>query len=644
MTNHYRRELDALGEVYSAALRFDISPIASMIGALVHLPMLTVGSGGSFSTASFAADLHQRRTGQLARATTPFDLVSGGVPHKTATICFSASGCNKDICAAFKIAAQQESGPVGALVLSDNTPLHKLHRQYSYTDVVGGHDPAFQDGFLAVATMFASSILLTRAYDDVLGANVSFPDTFEQFLKLGLSKPGIDDIVAEVEPVLARKVTSLLFSPIVRSTAIDLESRFVEGALESIHIADFRNFGHGRHHWIAKRADETGVLAIVSDKDKSLADRTLGLIPGNIPMARIDMRGPVDFQVIVALVTGLYISEAAARVVGIDLGKLGVPTFGRKLYELGPGGDRMNTSQANQRAAIKRKAPDALHDARQFDIWAQAHRKAIKTLGASRIGAVIFDYDGTLCDRQYYGFDVLPRRVGKAINKLCKDGIKIAIATGRGASAGQALRQILPPSVWKDVIIGYYNGAVIASLADEEPDRPGPCQFPKLVQALETHPVLAGTKLKSNAVQISIRLPPSISVSGAISAVEEVLSDHGMNNARIGSSGHSVDVQFTSFSKTSVAEALETDLDDGLEVLRIGYKGIRPGNDADLLDSPLGISVGEASRHFTHCWALAPAGVKGVQATLYYLSKFDISKGAGGLRIQPDDSGDIATA
>ena len=150
--------------------------------------------------------------------------------------------------------------------------------------------------------------------------------------------------------------------------------------------------------------------------------------------------------------------------------------------------------------------------------------------------------------------------------------------------------------------------------------------------------------MKSNAVQISIRLPPSISVSGAISAVEEVLSDHGMNNARISSSGHSVDVQFTSFSKTSVAEALETDLDDGLEVLRIGYKGIRPGNDADLLDSPLGISVGEASRHFTHCWALAPAGVKGVQATLYYLSKFHTSKGAGGLHIQPDDSGDIATA
>lgn len=643
MTRHYRRELDALSQVYSAALSFDISPVTSMVGSLIHLPVLTVGSGGSFSTASFAADLHQRRTGQLARATTPFDLVSSNVPHRTATVCFSANGRNKDIGAAFKLAAQQESGPVGALVLSENTLLHKLQRQYNYTDVVGGYNPAFRDGFLAVATMLASSILLTRAYDDVLGSDVSFPDTFERFLELGLSKPSIDDITAEVEPVLARKVTSLLFSPIVRSTALDLESRFVEGAFEFIHIADFRNFGHGRHHWMAKRADETGVLAIVSDRDRSLADSTLGLIPGNIPIARVDLKGPVDFQVITALVTGLYISEAAARVVGIDPGKPGVPAFGRKLYHLGPRVGRMKASQANQRAAIKRKAPDALRDAQQFDVWVKAHQKALETLSATRIGAVIFDYDGTLCDKQHR-FAPLSMRISKAVSKLCKDGIKIAIATGRGASAGQALRQSLPPSVWKNVIIGYYNGAVITSLADEYPDKLGPCQFPELVQTLDTHPMLAGARLRSNAAQISIRLPPFISVSSAISVVEETLSDHGVNSSRISSSGHSVDIQFTTSSKTSVVKALETDLDDGLEVLRIGDKGIRPGNDADLLDSPLGLSVDEASRHFTHCWALAPAGVKGVQATLYYLSKFDASKGTGGLCIQPGDSGNIDAA
>lgn len=638
VTRHYRRELDALGRVYSAALCFDISPIVSMVESLIHLPVITVGSGGSFSTASFAADLHQRRTRQLARATTPLDLVSGDVPHKTATICFSASGRNRDIGAAFKLAAQQESGPVGALVLSDNTPLHKLQRQYSYTDVVGGDNPAFRDGFLAVATMFASLILLTRAYDNVLGSNASFPDTFDRFLEISLSKPSIDNIAVEVEPVLARKVTSLLFSPVVRSSALDLESRFVEGAFESIHIADFRNFGHGRHHWMARQADKTGVLAIVSDRDKLLADRTLDLIPDNIPMARVDLKGPVDFQAIAALVTGLYVSEVAAQMVGIDPGKPGVPDFGRKLYRLGPRVDRMKASQANQRAAIKRKAPDALRDAQQFDVWAEAHQKAIEKLSTTHIGAVVFDYDGTLCDKQHRFTPLLPR-VGKAISKLCDDGIKIAIATGRGASAGQSLKQSLSPSVWKDVIIGYYNGAMITSLADEEPDMPGDCQFPELVQALGTHPVLAGAKLKSNAAQISIRLPSSIRVSSAVSAVEEVLSGHRMDNGRINSSSHSIDIQLTSSSKTSVVEALKAGLDNGLEVLRIGDKGIRPGNDADLLDSPLGLSVGEASRHFTHCWALAPAGVKGVQATLYYLSKLDASK--GGLCIQPGDRGDI---
>lgn len=639
MTKHYQRELDALSEVYAAALSFDIAAISSMVRSLVQIPVLAVGSGGSFSTASFAADLHQRRTGQFARAATPFELVAGGMPQTAATICFSASGRNRDIGVAFKRAAQEESGPVGALVLSDETPLHKLQRRYGYTYVVGGRMPAFRDGFLAVATMFASSILLTRAYDDVLGASALLPEKFETFLRSSLTCPSLEEISDHVESALARSVTSLLFSPIAHSAAVDLESRFVEAALGPLHIADFRNFGHGRHHWMAKRPEETGVLALASDQDRALADRTLELLPNNIPAARIDLQGPPDFQAIGALLAGLYVSEAAGRIAGIDPSKPRVPSFGRKLYRLSPGATGLKASDANRRAAIKRKAPDALRDQEQFDVWATAHQRAIETVAKARFGGIVFDYDGTICDHRER-FAPLPKNVSDALCGLLDQGVKIGIATGRGASAGKELRQSLPPRFWDEVTMGYYNGAIITPLSNKDEKLLGLFGSPEFVEALRGHPVLSRSEMRPNEAQISMSLPAFIGVSSAISAVDTVLADHGMT-ARVSASSHSIDIQFTAASKAHVVNALEAAIPSGTNVLRIGDKGVKPGNDAELLDSPFGLSVDEASRHFTHCWALAPAGVKGVQATLYYLSKLDVADGPGGLRLLPGDRGDV---
>ena len=639
MTKYYQRELANLSDVYSAALRFDISDITPVIETSIQLPLVAVGSGGSFSTASFAADLHQRRTGQVSHAATPFESISCDEKQNRATICFSASGRNRDIGVAFKLAAQQEAGPVSALVLSDNTPLHHLQRRYAYTDVVGGKDPTFRDGFLAVATLLASSILLTRTYNEVLGSREVFPADFDAFMESSLAGLRLADLSARCEAALARDVTSLLFSPSARSAAVDLESRFVEAALGSLHIADFRNFGHGRHHWMAKRASETGVLAFVSDSDRKLADRTLDLLPDDVPVARVDLDGPSDFQSIAALVAGLHVSEGAGRLSGIDPGKPGVPSFGRKLYGLGPGARGLKTSEANKRAAIKRKAPDALRDDAQFDVWAAAYHRTIERFDKAKFGGVVFDYDGTICDNRAR-FDPLPSSVGKALAGLLDHGVKLGVATGRGASAGEALRQCLPQHFWNDVTIGYYNGAKITPLSDDEDDLLGPFEAPELVEALHAHPVLTRAEVRSNAAQISIRLPAYIGVASAISAVDTVLAAHGMT-AKISASSHSIDVQFTAASKSDVVDSVAAFLPPGAQVLRIGDKGVWPGNDADLLASPFGLSVDEASRHLDYCWALAPAGVKGVQATLYYLSKLDVCDGLGGLRVMPGDRGDI---
>jgi hypothetical protein len=68
MTIRYRQELVNLQHAYDAARTADIGPLASAIASSGVRPAVMIGSGGSFSVASFAAYLHQIYTGRLANA------------------------------------------------------------------------------------------------------------------------------------------------------------------------------------------------------------------------------------------------------------------------------------------------------------------------------------------------------------------------------------------------------------------------------------------------------------------------------------------------------------------------------------------------------------------------------------------------
>src|SRR6202030_4348732 len=102
-----------------------------------------------------------------------------------------------------------------------------------------------------------------RAYRLASGESAVLPESYEALIaQTDALKSLTIDRERWIESLTDRTV-SLLYSPPLSAAAADLESRFVEGALGNIHAADWRNFGHGRHHWFAKRADETGIVALV---------------------------------------------------------------------------------------------------------------------------------------------------------------------------------------------------------------------------------------------------------------------------------------------------------------------------------------------------------------------------------------------
>jgi fructoselysine-6-P-deglycase FrlB-like protein len=168
MTTRYRRELANLQNTYAVARAADIGPLASAIASSGVRPAVMIGSGGSFSVASFAAYLHQIHTGQLANAVTPLEYLNLPLTG-TAAMCFSASGRNKDIAVAFKEAANREARPLVALVMRNRSPLHDLAARYRYSRLFSVVSPAFEDGFLAVGSLVGACTLLLRAYRDLVG-------------------------------------------------------------------------------------------------------------------------------------------------------------------------------------------------------------------------------------------------------------------------------------------------------------------------------------------------------------------------------------------------------------------------------------------------------------------------------------------
>jgi hypothetical protein len=71
VTTRYLKELTNLHETYEVALRLDVEPLRMALKAAAARSAVMVGSGGSFSVASYAAFLHQLNTGRLASASTP---------------------------------------------------------------------------------------------------------------------------------------------------------------------------------------------------------------------------------------------------------------------------------------------------------------------------------------------------------------------------------------------------------------------------------------------------------------------------------------------------------------------------------------------------------------------------------------------
>ena len=106
-------------------------------------------------------------------------------------------------------------------------------------------------------------------------------------------------------------------------------------------------------------------------------------------------------------------------------------------------------------------------------------------------------------------------------------------------------------------------------------------------------------------------MPPAVKSSGTSSSKASV----------VWRSSHSMDiVVYREVNKLQVIE-------DPQHTLCIGDYGSVEGNDYELLTSKYSLSVDRVSMNAACCWNIAPSGMKGLDATLYYLSRLTVTDG-----------------
>lgn len=646
MGRPYESELSEFGETYTWSMAASVEGLASSLGRITRMPLVVVGSGGSLTSASVASALHTQFTGMLARVMTPYELAMSPLTLKQCGVLLcSAGGTNPDVLSCFEGLIRREPALLAAICTRNHTPLSKIASSHDWTFCHEFPTPVRKDGFLATNSLVATTILLVRTYEHIFSVKPSLPPTIDDLLHCtSRDQDFLATLKASFRPLCERRTLVVLHGSTTQPAAADVESRFTEAALGNVQLADYRNFAHGRHHWIARKADETAILILSGPEDTTAAERTASLLPKSLPC--LHLRFPHGIAGMVsAVLHSIYLAWVSGKLQEIDPGRPKVPQFGRRLYHLRSipksplKGNAIPTFEAN---AIERKTGltvPTLHTRNQLDEWRSHFRTFSRRLTKATFNGVIFDYDGTLCGsaERYSG---LRKEVVAALVALLRAGVNVGIATGRGKSVKSELRShIRQRSLQRQIMIGYHNAGEIGLLSDDDvppPAAPLDDSLDPIRVALAAHPFVAlHYCMEAKGRQITLETTSPQVMQDVWDCVSGIVRKHPDAGVQLVHSTHSIDVLAPGVSKRSLIVALADRIrlnERDPAILCIGDRGRWPGNDCDLLAHSFALSVDETSEDPTTCWNLAPPRSRYVDACLHYLRHCEVEAGAFRIR------------
>jgi len=627
MVSAFDERLGALPVTYRQACEEPIEGLADRFRSAASSQLIAVGSGGSLITARFLARLVERHHGSISRAMTPLELATEvEIVHGKHVWLLSAEGSNPDIIGALDFAASAEPASLTILCNSRDSELAKAAAEHGACVFVFP-TRGQKDGFLATHTLLLSSTLLLRAATHVAGQ----PDPTTSPLMVD-GEPIESWIAAasnRLRKVVERETLILAYDPLVAEAAWLIETNMWEAALGNVQVTDLRNFAHGRHYWLAKRADRTGLLALTTSSTQTIWAEIDRALPAKV------CRSSVNFSVsdstsIAALWAAMEITRLVGIASDIDPGRPGIPEFGRSIFTASGLLTVPRVSEAIIPALRKRGAiQGAGLPAPALQVLLQQETNFRNDLAATQFGGLVLDYDGAVVETSER---TAPPRlpVIESLSRILEAGTPLAIATGRGDSVGDDLRAVLPQKLWDGVLVGYYNGAICLPLAKalQKESVPVDAGLHELVSEILRDAQLAGfvANVKDQRAQVSLTPSSGVSLTALRTAVVETATRLGLSGHRVLNSSHSVDILAPGISKLRVLDFVRQHMPKKVApLLCIGDSGAWPGNDYDLLSSPHALSVDQVSTRLDTCWNLLPAGRPGPRGLVRYLEAAELS-------------------
>jgi len=647
-TNHYQSELNKLSATYEAAMREDVARLKDAIAEASESSVIGVGSGGSFTVASLLCNLHETYTGRVSRPSTPLEIICNPTLASSSPVfLISAEGKNPDITEALERARHHSARPLHVLTNRRDSPLMAGVSQLSD---VSAHvfELREKDGYLATNSLLLDAVLVARAYGELDGNADGLPAAMDD-LRIGNQSIAqwIESAASFVEASTQRGAVVVTYSPLLHPIAADLESKLSEGALLHCQLADLRSFAHGRHLWLAERPDDIVILALIEPSLGKLWNKMSELFPNELPTLTMPLSGASPRDLIAGLVGQMHLVQAIAKKMGKDPGRPDVPQFGRDIYHIDlakiiplpqarvPAEEQSKYDVLGARWPSHRKRSD----------MARARDAFVDSITQQEFRAIVFDYDGTLSASQ--------RRTAPPsepilnhIRRLVEAGVLVGIASGRGNSIQEQLATALPEEILSRLFLGLYNGGWIGS-AISPPEAPkGTVEFlshvTRITRKLQSIGVPIELVRTTHPYQVSIRFRDGLPTDQMWFVVADALRQAGLTTGTLFRSKHSVDVLAPGVGKSGlIAHIIQHENVDPHQVLTMGDQGAWPGNDVSLLEHRFSLSVDMPSRRLDRGWKLAPGHKRDVDATLWYLDRFQtVESGRFRLTLSTETLGD----
>ncbi|UVO52018.1 hypothetical protein M0208_16420 [Sphingomonas sp. SUN019] len=566
--------------------------------------VIGVGSGGSAVAAEFLARCRATLGFERTVVMTPMELVLSGESCRGCEIwLFSAGADNPDVAAAYRTATQSGAVAVRLVTVSQSgaTAVAAAASAKSCLYVLPVADP--KDGFLATHSMTAMITALLLACDALCErpSGNSLVDAFAQTARELLAP---DSIAANAMLGFRTGDTLLLLcDPRVRTIAVLVETSLWETGIAPVQRTDFRNFAHGRHVWAAKYPDQMFILALTAAESRAVWRPIAEALPTGLRAGEVDFGAAGRFRCAVGVLQGLHIVRSLGDAAGIDPGKPGRGEFAKAIYD-DASLDRlsMELSGAARHKLKAREAHDPLDD--EGACVCMTARERIERLREARFRGVVLDYDGTIVTTQARLERPDPLLIEELV-RLVDGGMILGIATGRGGSVGDMLREALPERVHASVTVGYYNGGHLRML-DVNIDEDQPRQDADILGVadwIEAEGLLsAGRSVKRGRVQLALNqahLAEPARFAERIRACPEVAD----GRVKVLRSHHSFDLVPQRSSKLAVVKAVVARAGDpSAKVIGIGDSGSPLGNDHELLSGAYGISVDSVCGSLNGCW------------------------------------------